>query len=349
MTSAMRTTTSDDSGRAIPSGSSAELLFLPDLGSFSVDDGLVAVTSTSDGRFHQGELGVSTIASTRDGKVEFVGFTRHTLACVRSALGYPAYYPVLPTEVRKPLRAVLMDLDGTTVRSEQFWVWIIEQTTASLRRDPRFTLEEEDLPFVAGHSVSEHLQYCIQKYCPEARLEDARHLYFEHTHREMREVLEGRGRVDAFVPAPGLRDFLRVLKDRHVKLALVTSGLYEKAWPEIVAACRQLKLGDPSDVYDAIVTAGFPLRDGRPGTLGELSPKPHPWLYAEACRVGLGIPFEDRAHVVGVEDSGAGICSVRLAGFAPLGVAGGNLVESGVRGLCHAFCASLEEILTVIT
>ena len=34
---------------------------------------------------------------------------------------------------------------------------------------------------------------------------------------------------------------------------------------------------------------------GAPGTLGELSPKPHPWLYAEAACIGLGIPFEERA------------------------------------------------------
>ena len=87
------------------------------------------------------------------------------------------------------------------------------------------------------------------------------------------------------------------LKARGVKIGLVTSGLYEKAWPEIVAAFRALGMGDPRDFYDAIITAGFPLRQGEAGTLGELSPKPHPWLYAEAARVGLGIPFEARNSV----------------------------------------------------
>ena len=43
----------------------------------------------------------------------------------------------------------------------------------------------------------------------------------------------------------------------------------------------------------------------------------HPWLYAEACRVGLGIPFEERNSVVGIDDSGAGVCSIRLAGAGP--------------------------------
>ena len=39
-------------------------------------------------------------------------------------------------------------------------------TIASLLGKPGFELEEADLPFVSGHSVSEHLKYCTQKYCP---------------------------------------------------------------------------------------------------------------------------------------------------------------------------------------
>jgi len=64
--------------------------------------------------------------------------------------GYPAYYPLQPVRMQKPIRAVLMDLDGTTVRSEEFWIWIIQMSVASLSGNPDFTLEEEDLPFVSG-------------------------------------------------------------------------------------------------------------------------------------------------------------------------------------------------------
>jgi beta-phosphoglucomutase-like phosphatase (HAD superfamily) len=59
----------------------------------------------------------------------------------------------------------------------------------------------------------------------------------------------------------------------------------------------------------------------------------------------LGIPFEDRATVVGIEDSGAGVCSVRLAGFAPIGLAGGNIEQSGTRALCHAYRPDLPAAL----
>lgn len=317
---------------------------IPHIGPSTPESGLIALDHTSDGRFSVGEAGVTAIASTGDGKVEFIASGQSTIAHVRSGLGYPAYYPVETVRIEKPIQAVLMDLDGTTIRSEEFWIWIIEKTTASLLNDMTFQLEEPDLPFVSGHSVSEHLTHCINKYCPDKSVEEARSFYFEHTHREMNEIMAGRGRQGAFTPSPGIKPFLLDLKARGIKIGLVTSGLYEKAWPEILDGFRTLELGDPKEFYDAIITAGFPLRKGSVGTLGELSPKPHPWLYAETARVGLGISPEQRHHVVGIEDSGAGVASVRLAGFAAIGLAGGNIIESGTRGLCEAYCDSFEQI-----
>jgi beta-phosphoglucomutase-like phosphatase (HAD superfamily) len=107
-------------------------------------------------------------------------------------------------------------------------------------------------------------------------------------------------------------------------------------------------MGKPEDFYDAIITAGFPLQNGSAGTLGELSPKPHPWLYAETARVGLGISFADRYSVIGIEDSGAGVCSIKLAGFAAIGIAGGNIEESGTKQLCNFYCNNFEEILKIL-
>jgi beta-phosphoglucomutase len=328
--------------------------FFPGLGLLPPDAGLIPLEACSDGHFRTGRHGVSSILATADGKVEFVSFADRTMAYVTSAMGYPAYYPVYPVTLEKPVRAVLMDLDGTSVRSEPFWVGIIQQTTAALLGDSGFQLSPDDLPYVSGHSVSEHLAYCIGKYVPGKTVEEARTVYFQHARRELRGIMagsEGPGTAaSGFLPAPGLKDFLLALKARGIKIGLVTSGLYEKAYPEIVSAFRAMDLGDPRDFYDAVITAGFPLNQGQgePGTLGELSPKPHPWLYAEAARVGLGIPFEDRAHVVGLEDSGAGICAIRLAGFTAIGMAGGNIQASGARVLCSHYCASFEEVLRII-
>lgn len=298
--------------------------------------------------FRTGRDGVQAIYTFADHKEEFLVYEHVTLCHVKSALGTPAFYPVPGVAFEPPAEAVLMDLDGTSVHSESFWIWVIEQTTARLRGEPGFRLVAEDERHVSGHSVSEHLQYCIDRYSPGSALTDARRIYFEITNREMREILEGRGRPGAFTPAPGLREFLLALKSRGIQIGLVTSGLYEKAWPEILDAFRTLDLGDPLAFYDAAITAGVQVGRGAAGTLGELCPKPHPWLYAETASVGLGISPARRHKVIGIEDSGAGVVSIRLAGFAALGLAGGNIASCGKSSLCLDVCENLEEALSVI-
>jgi len=314
----------------------------------ALPSGWCSLPETSDSAFSAGRNGVQAVVTPPDRKVEFVCFEDRVLAFVKSAMGYPAYYPLYCAAPEGPLKAVLMDLDGTTVRSEHFWIWIIEKTVSSLRGDSKFRLEACDEPHVSGHSVSEHLQYCIGKYCPGKSVEEARRWYFKHTNFEMNEILEGRGKKGAFTPSPGIKEFLYELKDLDVKIGLVTSGLYEKAWPEILDAFKTLDMGDPKEFYDAIITAGHAIRKGEPGTLGELSPKPHPWLYAETARVGLGIAFEDRHNVIGIEDSSAGVVSIRLAGFAAFGLGGGNIEDSGVQPLCHLVCDDFKGIFKAI-
>lgn len=209
--------------------------------------------------FKKGKDGVLDIWTPKDGKVEIIKYADQILCYVKSALGYPAIYPMPDTKIERPCKAVLMDLDGTSVKSESFWVWIIQQSIAALMNNYKFELEQADLPYVSGHSVSEHLQYCINKYCPEQNVEDARKHYYQITEHEMNEILEGRGRQGAFTPAEGLKDFLLSLKAKDIKIGLVTSGLYKKAMPEIISAFRTLQMGDPLDFYDAIITAGYPL------------------------------------------------------------------------------------------
>lgn len=321
---------------------------IPDLGTFDESCGLKKIDKCTDGMFECGKNGVKNVYATGDGKVEFVCFDEHTLTYVASVIGYPAYYKLKPVAVQAPVKAILMDLDGTSVRSEEFWIWIIEQTTASLLNNPDFHLEQADMPFVSGHSVSEHLQYCIDKYCPNKSLEEARKYYFTHTRGEMEAIMNGMGKVGAFTPSPKLKEFLLELKDMGIKIGLVTSGLYEKAYPEIKSAFDTLNMGDPKEFYDSMISAGFPLMKGSVGTLGELSPKPHPWLYAETGAVGLGIAEADRCHVLGIEDSGAGVSSVRLAGYVTIGFDGGNINESGTRALCNEYFDNFDQILDYI-
>ena len=308
----------------------------------------VSLQQTSDGLFRTGSNGVLEIFSFLDRKEEFIVFQDKTLCLVRSSMSAPAIYPLPEVAFEPPAEAVLMDLDGTSVHSEGFWIWVIEQTTAKLLGNPSFRLRPCDESHVSGHSVSEHLQYCIRTYCPGKTVEEARELYFEITRHEMAEILAGRGRPGAFAPAPYLKEFLLAIKEHGIKIGLVTSGLYEKAWPEVVSAFRDLDLGDPLEFFDALITAGVQVGCGKAGTLGELCPKPHPWLYAETARVGLGIDPSRRHKVIGIEDSAAGIVSIRLAGFSALGISSGNIGRCGKEVLCLRTVPNLEMALPVI-
>ncbi len=102
-----------------------ELKLLAHLGPKAKYEDFVSLEKTSDSRFIVTNDGVKAVLGTSDGKVEFIFFDNHVLAYVKSAMGYPAYYPVRPVEMEKPVKAVLMDLDGTSVQSENFWIWII--------------------------------------------------------------------------------------------------------------------------------------------------------------------------------------------------------------------------------
>ncbi len=228
--------------------------------------------------FEVGKDGVKKILTPDDKKIDIVEFDDKALCYVKSSMGYPAIYPMHETTFEPKAEAILMDLDGTSVHSEAFWMWVIEQTTARLLGNSNFKYEKEDEPFISGHSVSEHLQYMIDKYAKGESLELARRYYFEIVNHEMDEILKGRGKQDAFTPAP----------------------------------------------------------------------KPHPWLYAETARVGLGIPFERRNKVIGIEDSSAGVVSIKLAGFSCVGISGGNIEQVGVGDMCDYKINGLMEMLDII-
>ena len=321
---------------------------IPGIGYLDCNSSMPDLEFGGEGQWHVGQEGVKRILTTVDKKVEFIAFSNKTLAYIKSSMGYPAIYPLKDVSFEGPAKAVLMDLDGTSVHSEAFWMWIIERTIASFLNNSRFSLKQEDELYVSGYSVSEHLQYCINKYCPGKCIEEARKCYYKVAGYELSEIQAGRGKTDAFTPSPGLREFLLTLKKNGIKIGLVTSGLYEKAWPEILSAFKILGMGNPLDFYDCIITAGYALKKGQAGTIGELAPKPHPWLYAEAARVGLGMDSSCRHKVIGIEDSSAGIVSIRLAGFAAIGIDGGNIEKGGVHPLLYAGYKNLLDILPLI-
>lgn len=256
--------------------------------------------------------------------------------------GVDAFYPLNELKTNEKVKYVLMDLDGTTVKSEEFWIYLIERTTAEMLANPEFKLENSDFPFVSGFSTVEHLEYTKNKYKYPQDISIALECYHRIARFELNEIMEGRGNVDAFKPREGLKQFLLTLKRNGVKVGLATSGLDYKAIPEIVSAFKVLDMGDPLEFYDSIITGGRQKNPGEYGTIGELAVKPHPWIYRE---LALGLNIQDLNDAIVIEDSSAGLLSGKLAGMNVIGFNDGNLLSSNLDEQCVLMVDTFQEIL----
>ena len=265
--------------------------------------------------------------------------------CTINQTGVCATYPLTPALFEPKAKALLMDLDGTTVQSEEFWIYIIEKTVKTLLKNEKFSFVEEDIPYVSGFSTIEHLTYAMKKYHVACDIATANATYHAIAEYELKEILEGRGNVSAFKPRENLKEFLLDVKGKGIKIGLVTSGLDYKAIPEIVSTFRLLNMGDPLNFYDAVITGGKRKIAGVYGTLGELSVKPHPWVYAE---IGMALAGENKKNVITLEDSSSGVLSSRLAGYPVIGLSDGNIIQSGMESFCVNLTASLEEVFNLI-
>lgn len=304
-----------------------------------------SIDKTIDGYFKVGINGVQSIMRSYDRKFYMIYFENgNHLMGICTKKEFTTYYPLASTKVELPIKAILMDLDGTTLYSEDFWISIIEKTVNNYFFNSIVKFTEDDYPFVSGHSVTEHLEYCKEKYGIPVELHEMMNVYQSISKEELKNISNMDGAY-SITPAKYLKEFLFALKKKKIKIGLVTSGLYEKAYPEILAVCNKLKIGKPEEIYDCIITTGYPLGAHNVGTLGELSAKPHPWLYLESLISGLGLDLSDRNHVIGIEDSAAGVCALRSAGIPTIGITSGNIIRSGVDSLCNDMCSDLKEIL----
>ncbi len=276
--------------------------------------------------------------------IDFIKHNNETLMGIHQG-GMSCYYPWKKPTMPTKIKYVLMDLDGTSVKSEEFWVYIIEKTTATMLKDPSFHLQKNDAPFVQGFTTAEHLSYTKKKYGYTQSVNEALTVYHQIAREELLKAEEGLGKADAFTPREGLKDFLLSLKGKGIKIGLATSGLDYKAMPEIIAAFKILGLGKPEEFYDAIITGGRRKEKGSYGTMGELVAKPHPWIYKE---LGEGLGIKDEREAVVIEDSSAGVISGKLAGYPVIGFKDGNIPESGLYVDCYQMVSTFQEILKLL-
>lgn len=295
---------------------------------------------------------MTALARNRGGEFVFIVRGDQTEMMLCSKIGInPPRFGLLPVDVRAPLKGVLLDLDGTCVKSEPLWIEVIFRTTNEMRTKLGLPALEgfadEDTPHVSGRTVPDHLEYCRDKYFPAAAPEDARSIYDRITGSddEMAGIIAAireRG-ASPYEPAPGLLDLLLFLKDHGVKISMVTSGLHYKAWPETEPVFEKLGLGNPVDFLDAYITAGTRPGRGRAGTMGDAVAKPWPNIYFEAARA-MGFEQNDAAHYLIVGDSASDVGSARTMGVAIIGVAGGNIECAGVSQLCWTLAEDLHAV-----
>ncbi|MFB6893772.1 HAD family hydrolase [Kitasatospora sp. NPDC056327] len=183
-----------------------------------------------------------------------------------------------------PPAAVLFDMDGTLVDTEQLW-W---QAAAELADELHHRLGDADAPEVLGQAIEHtaaHLHRVTGTSLSEAELAD-----------RLGESFAGKVAAET-VPRPGALALLASLRDARVPTALVSAS------PRRVV---DLVLGTLGRDWFAVTLAA----EDTPRT----KPAPDPYL-AAAYLLGL-----DPASCVAVEDTPTGVASATAAGCAVLAV-----------------------------
>ncbi|MCC2280338.1 HAD-IA family hydrolase [Streptomyces sp. ET3-23] len=217
-----------------------------------------------------------------------------------------------PADAR-PLQAVLFDMDGTLVDTEELW-WQAVRHVASARE---YELTDADLPDVLGRPV-EHTAAHLQRVTGASAGALCAELHREFAARVESEV----------VPRPGALELLDELHRQGIRTALVTAS------PRTVVDIVLRSLGP--ERFAVSVTA-----DDTPRT------KPAPDPYLAAARA-LGV---EPSACVAVEDTPTGVASAEAAGcpvlavpsIAPVPAAPGRTVLDSLE---RADVALLEAMVT---
>ncbi|MFE7561526.1 HAD family hydrolase [Kitasatospora sp. NPDC057500] len=215
-----------------------------------------------------------------------------------------------------PPAAVLFDMDGTLVDTEQLW-W---QAAAELADELHHPLTDADAPEVLGQAIEHtaaHLHRVSGTSLPEAELAT-----------RLGDSFAGKVAAET-VPRPGALALLASLRDARVPTALVSAS------PRRVVDLVLSTLG--RDWFAVTLAA-----EDTPRT----KPAPDPYL-AAASLLGL-----DPAVCIAVEDTPTGVASATAAGCAVLAVPStGTAIPAGSRvtlldSLEHADLALLGKLST---
>jgi HAD superfamily hydrolase (TIGR01509 family) len=180
--------------------------------------------------------------------------------------------------------AVLWDMDGTLVDSEEYWL----SSEQNLAQEFNGTWEPKDGLGLIGMSLYDSTKVMKAKMGLELEPEEIINRLTDDVVAQLERSIPWR---------PGAQELLRELKKRGIKTALVTMSM--KRMAESVANQISFKAFD-------VIVAGDMVAQG----------KPHPEPYLLAAQL-LGVSPED---CVAFEDSHTGLTSAEAAGTKAIGI-----------------------------
>ncbi|MCF7861972.1 HAD family phosphatase [Candidatus Woesearchaeota archaeon] len=255
-------------------------------------------------------------------------------------------YPLLNSTIQKPVKAVMMDMDGSSTDTEKLVLVALRKMMAEAVGVANFDFKPEDMQHIMGDSTSNHISYLIKEYdLDPKKARNYENTYYKNYHCSLHEIRDGKA-PGLVQPMPHLKEFLLYLKKNDTKIGLVTSSLQDEMEIVMDEVFRVMDMGcNFRDFYDGIISAGIQGRKGKIGTLGELCLKPHPWLYSDMGQRLLGMSKDERENCVVIEDSTAGIVAGRLAGYPVIWVPHGDNESHDAWFATHKAMGGLSEII----
>ena len=184
------------------------------------------------------------------------------------------------------IQAVLFDMDGVLVDSEEF----ICKAAIEMFRENGLTVKPEDfIPFV-GTGENRYIGGVAEKYNFPVDVEAVKKRTYEIYDIIVRNKLKA---------LPGVKDFITSCRNKNLKIAVATSA------DEVKMRINLREIGLPVETFDVTVNG-----------LQIVRKKPFPDIYLKAAEM-LGVPPKD---CLVVEDAPNGIKAAKAAGMKCLAV-----------------------------
>ncbi|MFW5798379.1 MAG: HAD family hydrolase [Planctomycetota bacterium] len=246
--------------------------------------------------------------------------------------------PQVETDLSR-IRAVMMDMDGSSTDTEKQVLEAMRQMMADALGRESFVFLKEDYPHIIGDSTSNHVTYLVRRYGLEPdRRDEYIARYYHYYHAMLADIRDGKREDCLIEPMPMLGEFLVWARGQGLKLGLVTSSLQKELDIVMPEVFRRLGWDLPyRSFYDATISAD---------AVGEPFLKPHPNLYVLMAQQ-LGVrPGE----AIVIEDSTAGMAAARIAGFSVAAVPHRHTADHNMDladlGVMHGGLRDVHELLS---